>query len=139
MTSSGLIVSLAAYKYIIDLLTTIVASFLSSQLGGEERTTTKSGLIAVIMMNLNISLLFIQYFDDFERIKFVRIVVWAIFIIALIAAYKLGKGGFETSTGAAPGIVRRIGSPLFSGIIVLVLYLIVDYGFEFLRPVLRMV
>ena len=135
----GILETLVAYKYLIDLMTTLFAMFLAHCLGESGKTTTRSGLIAVIMMNINISLLFIQYSGDAERTKLIWAVVWVIFVIALLAAYKLGKGGLDVSTGTAPGIVRKIGTPLASGVIVFLLYLLVDRFFEHLRPFLTVI
>jgi len=135
----GILDTLVEYKYLIDLMTTLFGVFLAYCLGEKGKTTTRSGLIAVIMMNVNISLLFIQYFSDPERTKLIWAVVWVIFIIALLAAYRLGKGGLDVSTGIAPGIVRKIGSPLASGVIVFLLYLLVDRFFEYLRPFLKVI
>jgi len=60
----GILENLAAYKYLLDLMTTLLGMFLAYCLGERGKTTTRSGLIAVIMMNVNISLLFIQYSGD---------------------------------------------------------------------------
>ena len=129
----GPIDTLVQNKYVVDLVTTFFAVLLTSMLGGRGGTTTRAGLVTVVVMNFNISLLFIQYFGDLERIKFIWVVVWVFFIIALAAAYGLGKGGFDLSKGAAPGVVRRIGSPVISGILVFILYVAVDLYFDPIR------
>jgi hypothetical protein len=132
----GLIDALVQNKYVVDLVTTIIAVILTSALGGRGGTTTRNGLVTVVVMNFNISLLFIQYSGDIERIKFVWVIVWVFFIIAIVTAYALGRGGLEVSMGAAPGLVRRIGSPLFSGILVFILYVAVDLYFDPIRQFL---
>jgi len=126
-----------ANKYLIGIVTTVLGMAVNRLLGGSEKTTTRSGIVTVVVVNFNISLLFIQYFRDLERIKFVWLAVWALFLIALPAAYALGKGGFKTSTGTAPGIVRKIGSPLASLIIVFLVYFLVDNLFEYLRQTMK--
>jgi hypothetical protein len=134
----GPIDTLVQNKYAVDLITTILAAILTSALGGRGGTT-RNGLVTVVVMNFNISLLFIQYFGDLERIKFVWLVVWVFFFIAILAAYALGRGGLKLSMGAAPSIVRRIGSPLISGILVFILYIAVDMYFEPIRQLLSTV
>jgi len=129
---------LIATKYLVGLLTTVFAAILTYWLGGKKsETTTRVGIVTVVFMNFNISLLFIQYSGDLERIKFVWMTVWVIFVVALVAAYKLGKGGFDVSKGKAASIVRRIGSPIISGVVVFFLYVTIDYFFEYLRPLLQ--
>jgi hypothetical protein len=130
--------TLVQNKYLVDFVTTLFAVLLTYALGGEEETSTRAGLVTVVVMNFNISLLFIQYFGDLERIKFVWIVVWVIFLVALIAAHALGSGGFDVSTGTAAEAVRKIGSPLISGVLVFVLYLVVDVFFDLVRPLVSM-
>lgn len=133
--------TLVTNKYYVDLVTTIIAMLLANWLGGGGelgRTTTRQGLVTVVLMNFNISLLFIQYFGDLERIKIIWGVVWFIFFIAIVTAYALGKGGFDVSMGKGPSFVRKAGSPLISGIIVGCVYLAMDNFFEYLRPFVMM-
>lgn len=137
----GAIDTLVANKYLVDLVGTTLAVILTWILGGGRGTTTKAGLITITVMNFNISLLFVQYFGDLERIKFIWIVVWILFFIVITAAYALGRGSadpFAVSKGIVPAIVRKIGSPLISGCLVFGLYIAVDYYFAIIGSYLSM-
>jgi len=72
-----------------------------------------------------------------QRVKFVWLAVWALFLIAIPDAYALAKEGLKTSTGTAPRIVRKVGSPLASLIIMFLVYFLVDNLFEYPRQTMK--
>lgn len=59
----------------------------------------------------------VQYYADVEVIKFVLVILWVFWIIALGATYALGQGRFSVSTGVVARIIRDSKDPDFAKVI----------------------